>query len=94
MSWEEDYLLAKVRELENRLARVEEVCRITNYSTSTKPQPTNIEASKSSPHPPAQMTDSHSKKDQVESSTATSTAGSGRETLIDDDPELRRLLGK
>lgn len=77
MSWEEDYLLAKVRDLEVRITALEASCPGTRSWTSTTQQPTSGSVSTSSPQSPAPTTDSPSKKDPEGNSTAPSTGGPG-----------------
>lgn len=84
MSWEEDYLMGKVRDLEGRVAILERLVSErwagSNSPTSTEVPQTSTPSSEPSPQPPAPTTGSPSKKDPVGSSTAPSTDGPGPET--------------
>lgn len=95
MSWEEDYLMAKARELESRVAALEAACPGMSSSASISSEPTNSGKNASSLQQPAPTTASLSGKGRTESSTAPSTAGSGRATpsepgTPEDGPEAMR----
>lgn len=84
MSWEEDFLMGKVRDLEARVAELER--RVdgpwdgNSSPTSTGAPQTSTPSSEPSPQPPAPTTVSPSSPDPEVSSTAGSTGGSGPET--------------
>jgi hypothetical protein len=84
MSWEEDFLMGKVRDLEARVAdlerKVDGSWDGSSSPTSTEPPQTSTPSSGSSPQPPAPTTGSPSNPDPEGSSTAVSTGGSGLET--------------
>lgn len=77
MSYEEDYLLSKIRELEDRLSRLEASCPGTRSETSTARRKPSEPTRSSSDPAPAPTTESLSKKGLEESFTAPSTDGPG-----------------
>lgn len=84
MSWEEDFLMGKVRDLEARVVELERKVDGpwdgNSSPTSTEVPQTSTPSSGPSPQPPAPETVSPSNPDPEASSTAGSTAGSGPET--------------
>lgn len=80
MSWEEDFLMVKIRELEARLIKLEAVCPGMDSSTSIDSPETKDEKTASESQKPVPTTESLSEPDQTENSSASSTAGNGPET--------------
>lgn len=91
MSWEEDFLMAKVRELEDRLAKLEQVCPGNNFLTSTEETENQQKKNETNPQSPALTTENPSKI-EMESSTANSTGGNTQGTLFSDDINVDDLL--
>ena len=80
MSYEEDYLSIKVRELERRIAELEASCPGINSSASIGSQRTNKRQSRTNPQPRARTTASPSKQASAGNYTVDLTDGNTPET--------------
>lgn len=58
MSWEEDYLIRTVRELEKRIEKLEAACPGASSSTSPASQTKSSASRKPTPRKPARTTES------------------------------------